>query len=385
VHAYALLFRGGPEQALREMNEKAAGTMLDHAVVFGYERLTRGLPGFVSCTSELLNSGVVHLLPPKLTVLEIGETTQPTAQLMATCHLLKAAGFRLSFGNFCWERRFGPLMRMADFVKVDCDVLRMAGIEPLKQRAGGHATKWVARNVNTHDDFLRAKGEGFTLFEGFYFCHPEVIKSHAIPANRLSQSRVLVYMHSRALDMHQLSALVMQDAGLSYRLLRLVNSPLYPIRREVGSIEAALMVVGEEAFRRIVTLALVSELNEGGSAELLRLALTRARFCEMAAPLRGLDADEQYLLGMLSLLPAMLKMAMQDVAPALPLRAPIREALLGAANQERQNLSWLEMYERGEWGQVRRLTADSVMDEQQFADMYLGAVLWSEMATECTP
>lgn len=81
VQAYALLFRGGADIALRGASEraaeKAAGTVLDHAVLLGFDRLTRGLPAFVTCSGEALSSGTVHLLPPSLTVLEIAETASP--------------------------------------------------------------------------------------------------------------------------------------------------------------------------------------------------------------------------------------------------------------------------------------------------------------------
>ncbi len=113
VHAYALVFRGGLEKALRESLETPTSTVLDHALVFGLEALTAGLPAFVTCTAETLTSGLVHMLPANLTILELQDGAQPTPELIAACHFLKAAGFRLSFGNFCWERRFEPLMRTA--------------------------------------------------------------------------------------------------------------------------------------------------------------------------------------------------------------------------------------------------------------------------------
>ena len=72
--------------------------------------------------------------------------------------------------------------------------------------------------------------------------------------------------------------------------------------------------------------------------EILRMAFVRGRFCELAAGLCGLDPTEQYLLGLLSLLPAMLRMPMEELTPALPLREEIRRALEGEPNAERRLL-----------------------------------------------
>ncbi len=65
------------------------------------------------------------------------------------------------------------------------------------------------------------------------------------------------------------------------------------------------------------------------------MAFVRGRFCELAARFCSLDPTEQYLLGMLSLLPAMLQLPMDELTPALPLREEIRRALQGEANSER--------------------------------------------------
>jgi c-di-GMP-related signal transduction protein len=88
VQAYALLFRGGLEKAVRESLETPTSTVMDHAFVFGLEALTRGLPAFVTCTGESLTSGIVHLLPASLTVLELQDGAQPTPELIAACHFL---------------------------------------------------------------------------------------------------------------------------------------------------------------------------------------------------------------------------------------------------------------------------------------------------------
>jgi EAL and modified HD-GYP domain-containing signal transduction protein len=145
-----------------------------------------------------------------------------------------------------------------------------------------------------------------------------------VPANRLSQVEILRLMRSERLDLRELTRQVERDTSLTYRLLRLMNSPACAMQQEVRSVQAALIAVGEETFRRMATLAITSELNAGQPAELLRMACVRARFCELGALFAGLDETEQYLLGLLSLLPAMLRMPMRELAPSLPLRNEIR-------------------------------------------------------------
>src|SRR5579863_9895518 len=100
------------------------------------------------------------------------------------------------------------------------------------------------------------------------------------------------------------------------------------------------------------------------------MALIRARFCELTADLCALDPTEQYLLGMLSLVPAMLRIPMAELTPALPLRAPVREALEGAANREGSPLVWLESHERGDWTASDELVRRKGLDPEQLLKCY---------------
>ena len=386
VHGYELLFRNGPgnfssaKPFSRDESDLASCTMLDNTVIYGLPQLTGSLPAFVKCTNKTLNERLVDVLPPSMTVLELVESSQPDAQLISTCQLLKTEGFRLALGSYAWELGYEPLVELADYIKVDFTLLCASARRYLQARASRVASALVAERVESQEDYRQACAEGFSLFQGYYFCRPTMLKNHRVPANRLSHIHTLQLLHNDPLDMRELSKTVKRDLSLTYRLLRLVNSPVCAMRQEVRSIESALMVVGEETFRRMASLAIASELNSDQPQEILRMAFVRGRFCELGAEQAGLFATEQYLLGMLSLLAAMLCVPIADILPMLPLRQPIREALLGAANRERVLLDWIEAYERGDWESCDRLAAASGMERDQLADHFTAAVEWTETA-----
>jgi EAL and modified HD-GYP domain-containing signal transduction protein len=136
------------------------------------------------------------------------------------------------------------------------------------------------------------------------------------------------------------------------------------------------MVVGETTFRRIATLAILSEFNAEQPPEILHMALVRARFCELAAALCGLDPNEQYLLGMMSLLPAMMRYPMEALAPELPLRAEIRQALLGLDNPERCLLAWIEGHERNDQAASHAIAEQRGLNQQRLVQFFIDAVVW---------
>jgi EAL and modified HD-GYP domain-containing signal transduction protein len=384
VHAYELLFRAGPETGFRGDGDMATRTMLDNTVMFGLEKLTGGLPAFVNCTRESLTDDLVHVLPPSMTVLEILETLEPTPDLVEACRKLKCAGFRLALDDFIWHAKFEPLVQLADYIKVDFTLTGAAERKILLQKLRGVTVALLAEKVETQQEYWQACDEGFTLFQGYYFCRPTLLENRKVPANRLSQFEILQMMRSDTLDLRELTRLVKRDASLAYRLLRLVNSPMCAVRQEVKSIQSALLAVGEKSFRRIATLAITSELSANQPQEILRMAFVRGRFCELAAELSGMDATEQYLMGLVSLLPAMLRLPMRELTPALPLRKEIRLALEGTQSAERELLAWVECHERADWDACDDVVKAHGLDQDQLMKCYAEAVMWAEDALQAT-
>jgi len=376
VKGYELLYRSGPDGAFSGDLDQATRTMLDNAVIFGLDALTAGLPAFVNCTMESLVGHLVDVLPSSLTVLEILETLEPTPMLIAACRELKAAGYRIALDDFNWEPKFEPLVELADYIKVDFLQADAVMRQNLFKRLKGSAVTLVAEKVETQEEYKQACAEGFTLFQGYYFCRPLLLENRKVPPNRLVYFQILELLLDDPLNLY----LLKRDVSLTYRFLRLVNSPVCAIRQKVRSIKAALVAVGDDAIRRIATLAITSELNANQPTEILRMAFVRARFCELAAGVCTLGRAEQYLLGMFSLLPAMLRVPMADLAPMLPLREGIRNALMGTVSLDSCLLHWVEFHECGDWVNCDAIVRSYGLKMEEMVRCYAEAVIWADAA-----
>jgi EAL and modified HD-GYP domain-containing signal transduction protein len=380
VHGYELLFRSGPMTYFHGDGDLATRTMIDNAVIFGLDRLTGGLPAFVNCTHVALIEGYAGILPPSMTVLEIEAGTELTPKLVAACRNLKMAGFRLALDNFTWVPNAEVLLRLADYIKVDFTQVFQGERRCLFDKLGDAPVAMIAQKVETQEDYRQAREEGFSLFQGYYFCRPVLQEHRKIPANRIFQIEILELLQGEALDMTKLSQLVKRDPSLTYRILRLVNATADAAHQEVSSIEEAMSAVGEEAFRRIATNAITSELSDEQPSEVLRMSYVRARFCELAATGAALNPTEQYLLGMMSMLPAMMGLPMEELAPALPLREEIAKALGGAEIPERKLLQWMEFHEQGNWAACDAIVEKNSLNAEEIVRCYEEAVVWSEAA-----
>jgi EAL and modified HD-GYP domain-containing signal transduction protein len=282
VHAYQLLFSEGPETLLRADREAAARAMIDNTVIFGMGKLAAGLPAFVPCTTETLTEALVEVLPSGMTVLELPRGTEGSDSLIAVCRNLRGMGYRIALDQFTWGQGIEPLVELAAYIKVDFSTTDAGERRRVMTRLQGAPAALVGAQVQTQDEFRQAHDEGFGLVQGFFFCRPVLIEGRKIPANRIAQVEILRALEDESLNLHKLTQLVKRDASLTYRILRLINSPVCAMPQEVHSVQAALLAVGEETFRRMATVAITSEMNSGQTSELLRMAFVRGRFCELA-------------------------------------------------------------------------------------------------------
>ena len=74
VYGYELLFRDGIENAFHGDREVASRATLDSTLLMGLDVLCDGKRAFVNCTRDTLIKGLVRLLPPEFTVVEVLET-----------------------------------------------------------------------------------------------------------------------------------------------------------------------------------------------------------------------------------------------------------------------------------------------------------------------
>lgn len=378
VRAYELLFRDGINSIFAGDGEQATRIMIDNSVMFGPQELTNGLPAFLNCTAETLMEEHIRLLPAETTVLEVLENVEPTAEVVNVCHRLKADGYRLALDDFLYRPALDPLVEIADYIKIDYlntdDERRASDLARLGRFNGA----LIAEKVEDQAVYKQACEEGCSLFQGYYFFRPLLIKRQKVPGNQYVHLRLLALLQQSPLDLFRIDEAVKSEPSLAYRLLRYVNSPVYGLQERVTSIRAALIAVGDDQFRRMAVLAVTSELNRGPTGEIVRMALIRARFCETAAAFCGLNPTELYLVGLFSLLPAMVQRPMDEVIAELPLRAAIREALLGISTPLRGPLAWLESRERGDFERSDALAREHNFDSLRLNGRFAEATLWAD-------
>jgi EAL and modified HD-GYP domain-containing signal transduction protein len=381
VYGYELLFRASQhaDPSGAALDFTAARVISDALLSIGLDTLTDGRRGFVGVSRRLLLEGMPSVLPPERVVLELAADIEADAEVVAACTNLRNAGYQIAVDDFVLTDWTADLVPLANFLKVDfltTDPEIRKGIE--KVRTNGSPVL-IAKSIETMDAFDQAVREGYTYFQGFFFGRPIIAEGREVPGQQMANLRLLRALHVPDLSVHQLEELIKHDASLCYRILRTVNSAAYMLQVPVTSIRQALVLLGRDTVRRWASLWSLAGLNDQAHSELVVMATVRARCCELlAGSIGGEDAaSEGFLVGICSLLDAILSRPMKAVLADLPLADETEAALLGEDNETRRLLDCVVAYEHGDWETAEHLARRAKIDPSLLPKAFADALRWS--------
>ena len=380
VFGYEILFRNGVEDYFNADPELAARSTLDSSLLFGINMLCDNRRAFVNCTRDVLFKDLITLLPPNQTVAEILETVEPEDRVIAACKRLKAFGYLIALDDFAPDDPRIPLCEFADIIKVDVRATKPEERAGMIRRFGSPKCKMLAEKLETPHEFQQAREMGFVYFQGYFFCRPEIVIGREVPASRLHYIRLLEMVSHSEIDMRELEQMLKQEASISYRLLRYLNSPLFGFALEIKSIRHAMAVLGEREMRRWVRLVVTVGAAEQKCSELVLMGLARARFCELL-PDRLHSNTDLFLLGLLSIMDAILEVSMDLLLEQLPVDRETKATLLGQDSSIRPLYQLMLAQEAGEWAQSSAIAKQLNLPDEEVASTWWRALQWAQEAT----
>lgn len=377
VFGYELLFRDGLENAFNGDNDEASRATLDRTLLMGLDVLCDGRRAFVNCTRDTLIKGLVTLLPSTTTVVEVLENVPPDPDVVAACRSLKEAGYMLALDDYVADDPREALVEMADILKVEMQLTTEAQRIELIKRFGPWRCRMLAEKIETWADFVRARDQGFVYFQGYFFRRPELVSTHEMPANRLNYLRMLQEVSHPELELSELEKLIKAEASVCYRLLRYLNSARFSFQSEIHSVRHALSILGERDVRRWVRLIAAVGAGQEKTSDLVLSAMVRGRFGELVAPRVAHGESDLFLLGLLSLIDAMMEMPMAEVLEKIPLDHATKAVLLGQPSELRPVFQLMLALESGEWDAAAQLSRDLEMEPEEVAGFYWQAQQWA--------
>ena len=381
IYGYELLFRRISLTASADFDpeEATSSVLVNGMFLIGLEELTKGKPAFVNFSRKMLINDVMTFLPNKDIAIEILETVEPDERCLLACTELKKAGYKIVLDDFVYHPKFDPFIAIADIIKVDFLLSSAVECEALPRRFKNRTDLiFLAEKVENYDQYIQGMKWGYSLFQGYFFCKPVVLNTRDIQGNKLVYFELLKELNNPLVSFDQLEQIIQRDIALSYKILKYVNSAALGIRTKINSIKQALAMLGRKNMEKFITLVLLKGLSTDKPSELIVTSLIRGRFAELVTS--HLDLKEQmstaFLVGIFSLVEALLDQSMEKVLSDLSLSDDISTALRRGPNILTFILEMIIAYEQGDGGTYEIYCRVLGLKNEDVKKMYLDAVIW---------
>ncbi|WP_339642438.1 HDOD domain-containing protein [uncultured Porticoccus sp.] len=377
IHAYELLFRGQDfDLSSKDGSSEATNQIITDTILeIGLNNVVGNSKAFINFTAQNLLEKIPLYLPKDRIVIEVLENVAVDLRIISALKELSNEGYTLALDDFQMSSEWRPLLEFAHIVKLDVLANPLQETLDLIKELKPYNLTILAEKVETHEMFELFRDAGCELFQGFFFSKPNTVKGRRVGVNQLAAVKLLTLVNDPDVTFSELASIVSQDAGLSYKLLRYINSAFFGLRNKMESITHAVSYLGLNEVRRWVNVLTLATLS-GKPGASFQQALIRGKMCELTALQCGEQAGNLFLIGMLSSLDSMLDIPLAEALEQMPIGEQMRQAILFQEGPAGDILNDVLSYERWELAH-ENLTC---LSPEELGSLYLKSIEWAKDA-----
>lgn len=386
IVGFELLFRTAESlqsASFLDVQMASASVIVGALTEFGIQDVLGRHRGFFNVTREMLMSDAVELLPKDRVVIELLETIVVDRDVVERCRTLKSLGFTLALDDHVYSADFHDIYEVIDIVKVDVLETPAAALPEMLERLSPWPFTLLAEKVETAEQYRFCSQLGFHLFQGYYFARPVVLRQNKVDIAKIAMLQLMKQVMADT-ELEEIEETFKQNPGLTYNLLRLVNSVAIGLRVRIKTLRHALMVLGMEQLKRWITLALYASNDSNGvHSPLLEMAATRGKLMELLVlALKGRAgrelADQAFMVGILSLIDVLFDDSMNELVGKLNLVENVKTALLSREGELGVLLLLAQRLEEADFEGVNEQLEESGLDLDQLLSCQLETIAWSD-------
>lgn len=388
IYGYELLFRGGncDYADISDYLQACASVINDALTGFGISGVLGRHKGFLNVNRDLFLSDAIELLPKGQVVIELLESVSlDDDAVVKRCRELKRKGFVLALDDHVYSSVNDPIYGQVKIVKLDVLQIRGAELQEMVAELKRWPCRLLAEKVETQEMFRQCFDLGFTFFQGYYFARPALLKRTRVDIPVSSLIRLLDLVMNDA-ETSAIEQTFRENPGLTYSLLRLVNSVSVGVREKIRTLRHAIVVLGREQLMRWILLAVYACRDARGvMSPLLETAAMRARLMEMLAledePEKSFG-ESAFLTGVLSLMDSLFEVPMDEIVTGLNVTDEVRLALLRREGDLGDLLLLAEKLELADFSAIATLAAEREISPTQLLAAQAEAIHWSSSLSE---
>ncbi|KZY45890.1 MULTISPECIES: EAL and HDOD domain-containing protein [Pseudoalteromonas] len=360
LYAYELLYRESSDNVfpVGTSDGQATGRLFFNALMLmGLEKLTGFQPAFINLSTDAILDDFPKLLQPRSAVIEIVERATSIPKVVSRVKQLKQEGYLFALDDYDGTDKWQYILPLMDFIKLEVtQPIIKTNMMIKKLKRSFPETTIIVERIETYEDFKQLKAAGCDLFQGYFFAKPELLSFGNVEPSKVAVLELLNCTAQTDLNFDAIQQRVAKDIGLTARILKLVNARISNSQQTIRSISQAVIYLGEDAIRQFVRVLALSELGNDKPQELTKLGLTRAKFIALMLEPGGKDLAEQgYLVGLLSVLDAILDMELDIIAKEFSLGSELSSALLNFNGMQGASLQLVKAMEEEQWQTAHEL------------------------------
>ena len=397
IIGYELLFQGSDDSFYDEP-ETSAADMISNFLMNNSNKFVSDKIMFITFTPSLLFRNTPKMFEPDKVIIQIEDNLiiHPLATpfIKKYCEL----GYQFAINNFQFSQKYMEMLEYAKYIRIKLSQAETTetergkkSVENIVSMAQGTGKKCIATGVNTKEVYDYAVKLKVDYLEGNYVAKTLASKVDKVKYMQGNFFQLMVAVSEEEPDMEEIEQIVSRDAGLTYALLKLVNSAYFALRRRTASIRQALVTLGITQLRQwVYMLSFDSKGTDSSSEELLKISFLRATFAsELVGYIKDcpINKTDAYLIGMFSTLEYMVNATEEEILEEIPVSAEVKNALVTQEGTAGKIYSLLLAYERADWKQSKKLSESLGVPTYLLAQTYIDCVdevneIWKGLTTE---
>jgi c-di-GMP phosphodiesterase len=352
-----------------------ADCLASGAYIYLQDTMQGGKKIIVDFTEKGVLEKLPYILPPGLTVMKIPEGSAQRPETLDALSHLKTDGYRIAIQGFTGNPACVPVYNLADILVIDVQGKESASLESELSGARQYRSMIMAERVQDRSLYAAYRKLGFSIFSGSFFKRPDLMTARKLTSSQIFRLKLLNLIEVDDPDVKKLAEAIQSDATISFRLLAFLNSAAFAFSRRIKSIHQAINLLGWSKIKNWLRVVLLTDMNASKeSEELVLLSSQRGVFLEQVArdhDFWGFAPESLHLLGVFSLLDALIGLSMPEIVSHLPIDDKMNRALCREPNSEYLPfLLMAQCFEEARWeeaeGMVRQLNLDSTKTRTAF-------------------
>lgn len=381
LFGYELLYRNSDKNCYSGVDGDKATRELTYNVLseFDFNSLTNGEYGFINFTRESILSDLPLLFNPENIVIEILEDVELDQELIDRIILLKEKNYKFALDDCIDDGTYDEILPYVDIIKVEYNLLTQ-DIRSNIAHKYKNSKKLIAERIETKEEFESAINDGYKLFQGYYFSKPVMISKVSISIASSTYLRLLKEIYTEEPSFDSLADIIKLDAGLTFKLLSLMNTAVYYRGKKINSVKQALVHLGIREIKRWIMLLFLRDIADTDDDEFTKISLIRAMFMEKLIVKIGNRSMSQdaYMVGLLSMIDNVLEDEILNLLDTLELSDDIKKALIDNEGMIYEVLECIRGYEHSNWDKVETFKQKYNLDEEVISLIYLDALKYAD-------